>query len=324
MNGDHPEDNLLIARAFGCPDATASSMIGLTAQLGVWRVADADGEHEVSVAWPGGTISERPEIRREVVALYKEACRRLGVTPREEHQAVRESTHGTPLPQGDSEESEDEGRAFSRVIRETSWADHSDSEGAGFMDDIVKGRGTRQDYVDLVAQHFFVYEALEIAAEQLNADSGFAELHPDALVRMPAVQADLAYLIGDDWREQITPTPATEAYVARICEIAAEKWLPGIVAHHYTRYLGDLSGGQMIAKLVAKQHDLTDGGIEFYDFKALGPIPAFKNIYRAGLDRLGVSMDEAERERFLKEVGIAYGFNTAVFVDLSEQKAAGE
>ncbi|QIM19619.1 DUF2470 domain-containing protein [Leucobacter coleopterorum] len=319
MNGDHPEDNLLIARAFGRPGATASTMIGLNEEAGIWRVTDADGEKVLAVAWPSGPISERPEIRREVVVLYKTACERLGVTPREEHKTAAEHPHGTALPQ---DVSADESKAFSKVIRETSWSDHSDSEGAGFMDDIIKGRGTKQDYVALVAQHFFMYEALEAAAEQLVTDPAFAEFHPAALVRLGAAQADLVYLIGDDWHERIAPTPATEAYAARIREIAAEKWLPGIVAHHYTRYLGDLSGGQMIAKLVARQHDLTDGGIEFYNFAELGSIPEFKNTYRAGLDRLGANMDETERERFLEEVRIAYGFNTAVFVDLSRQKAA--
>ena len=32
--------------------------------------------------WPGGPITERAEVRREIVALYDEACRRLGVEPR--------------------------------------------------------------------------------------------------------------------------------------------------------------------------------------------------------------------------------------------------
>ncbi|QIK64841.1 DUF2470 domain-containing protein [Leucobacter viscericola] len=321
MNGDHPEDNLLIARAFGRPGATASTMVGLNEEAGIWRVTDADGEQDLAVAWPSGPISERPEIRREVVVLYKTACERLGVTPREEHKPAAEHSHGTPLPQDGAADSEAEDKAFSKVIRETSWSDHSDSEGAGFMDDIMHGRASRQDYIDLVAQHFFMYEALEVAAEQLTADPAFADFHPAALVRKSALESDLAYLIGDDWRERISAVPATEAYATRIREIAAENWLPGIVAHHYTRYLGDLSGGQMIAKLVAKQHDLADAGIEFYNFTELGSIPAFKNTYRAGLDRLGVSMDDAERKRFLEEVRIAYGFNTAVFVDLSRQKA---
>ena len=36
----------------------------------------------VTVPWLGGPISERPEVRREIVALYDEACRRLGIEPR--------------------------------------------------------------------------------------------------------------------------------------------------------------------------------------------------------------------------------------------------
>lgn len=194
------------------------------------------------------------------------------------------------------------------------------------MDDIIRGPGTRQDYTDLVAQHFFVYEALELAAERLAADPELAVLHPDALARLSAIEADLAFLVGDDWRERIAPVAATEAYVARIREIDADQWLPGIVAHHYTRYLGDLSGGQMIARLVAKQHGFTDEGVGFYDFAALGPIPSFKQTYRAGLDRLGASLTEQERSRFLEEVRTAYSFNTAVFVDLSRRKisAAGK
>lgn len=82
MNGDHPEDNLLIVRAYGHPEATSSTMIGVTGEAGVWSVTDPAGTHEVSVPWPGGPITERPEVRREVVALYDAACARLGVEPR--------------------------------------------------------------------------------------------------------------------------------------------------------------------------------------------------------------------------------------------------
>ncbi|MFC6235630.1 DUF2470 domain-containing protein, partial [Leucobacter soli] len=69
MNGDHPEDNLLIARAFGAPDARESTMVGLDGAAGVWRVVDPAGERELRVEWPGGPVSERADIRREIVAL---------------------------------------------------------------------------------------------------------------------------------------------------------------------------------------------------------------------------------------------------------------
>ena len=87
MNDDHLDDNVLIVRAFGGDAgtrATAATMTGLDGEQGAWRFTDAAGaEHDVVVAWPGGTITERPEIRREVAALYRAACERLGIPARE-------------------------------------------------------------------------------------------------------------------------------------------------------------------------------------------------------------------------------------------------
>lgn len=89
MNGDHAGDNLLIARAFAPqaatgPDAIASSrMTGFDGERGIWEATLTDRSViAVAVPWPGGPITERPEVRREIVALYDEACRRLGMAPR--------------------------------------------------------------------------------------------------------------------------------------------------------------------------------------------------------------------------------------------------
>jgi len=83
MNDDHRDDNLLIARAFVDPAAEASTMVGLDGDGGTWDVTLAGGEvSRASVAWPSGPISERPEVRREIVALYDAACAALGLDPR--------------------------------------------------------------------------------------------------------------------------------------------------------------------------------------------------------------------------------------------------
>jgi hypothetical protein len=84
MNDDHTDDNLLITRAFAPSlDIDAAVMTGFDGERGHWQVTVAGGEqHDVDVPWPGGPISERPEVRREIVALYDEACSRLGVPPR--------------------------------------------------------------------------------------------------------------------------------------------------------------------------------------------------------------------------------------------------
>lgn len=84
MNGDHAEDNLLIVRAFSPEsEVIAATMIGFDGDGGDWRAQPLTGdEFVVRVPWPGGPITERAEVRREIVALYDESCRKLGIHPR--------------------------------------------------------------------------------------------------------------------------------------------------------------------------------------------------------------------------------------------------
>jgi heme oxygenase len=208
---------------------------------------------------------------------------------------------------------------FSTALRERSRTAHSGSEHAGFMDDLMRGRGTRDDYVALVAQHWFIYEALEAAADSMRDDPVAAPFISEKLTRLPAIEADLAFLIGDDWRERIAPLPTTRRYVERIREVGAT-WPGGFVAHHYTRCLGDLSGGLFIGKLMARQFGFETNGIGFYLFDEIADPTAFKDVYREQLD--AVAWDAAERERVIDEVLAAYQFNTDLFVDLATAKAA--
>jgi hypothetical protein len=82
MNGDHADDNLLIARAFVDPAAEAATMTGLDGEGGVWDVTIGGAVRSASVAWPAGPITERGEVRREIVALHDGACAALGIEPR--------------------------------------------------------------------------------------------------------------------------------------------------------------------------------------------------------------------------------------------------
>lgn len=85
MNGDHTDDNLLIARAFAeAADApiTDAVMVGFDGDGGVWEITRNATVSELRVPWPGGPIDDRPAVRREVVALYDAACARLGLEPR--------------------------------------------------------------------------------------------------------------------------------------------------------------------------------------------------------------------------------------------------
>lgn len=84
MNGDHEDDNLLISRAFGGDHlVVAACMTDFDGDGGRWRAERPDGSTvTVAVKWLGGPIAERADVRREIVALYDDACARLGVEPR--------------------------------------------------------------------------------------------------------------------------------------------------------------------------------------------------------------------------------------------------
>jgi heme oxygenase len=210
---------------------------------------------------------------------------------------------------------------FSTALRERSSSAHSGSEHAGFMADLMRGRGTRDDYVALVAQHWFIYEALEAVAERMAADPVASAFISDKLTRLPALEADLEYLIGDDWRDRIEPLPTTRRYVDRINQVGAT-WAGGFVSHHYTRYLGDLSGGQFIGKIMARQFGFDTNGIGFYLFADIADPAAFKEVYREQLD--AAPWDDAEQQRIIDEVLVAYQFNTDLFTDLAAAKPAAE
>ena len=209
--------------------------------------------------------------------------------------------------------------SFSTALRERSRSAHSTSEHAGFMNDLMSGAGTREDYVALVVQHWFIYEALESAAPRMRHDPVASVFLSDKLTRLPALEADLAFLLGPEWRAQISALPTTQAYVSRIRRVAAT-WPGGFVAHHYTRYLGDLSGGPFIGRLMQRRFGFDTNGIGFFLFGDIADPRAFKNVYREQLD--AVPWDDDEKARVIDEVLVAYRFNTELFADLARAKAS--
>jgi heme oxygenase len=97
------------------------------------------------------------------------------------------------------------------------------------------------------------------------------------------------------------------------------------VAHSYTRYLGDLSGGQILKNIAVNAMNLTDGqGTAFYEFETISDEKAFKNQYRAALNELPI--DEATADRIVDEANDAFGKNMKMFMELEGNliKAIGQ
>ena len=198
---------------------------------------------------------------------------------------------------------------LSLALREGTRREHETAERSGFVELLMSGSLDRAAYADLAAQQLFVYTALERVGAGLADDGGlvFAELE-----RVPAIEQDLAYLVGPDWRAQVRALPTTRTYVGRLEETADA--LPLYAAHAYTRYLGDLSGGQIIKRMLQRHYGFTTEGVAFYDFPEIHKLKPFKDVYRERLDALAL-VDEA-RAVIDEEARYAFRLNAAVFGEL--------
>lgn len=203
-------------------------------------------------------------------------------------------------------------QSLSARVRSGTRAEHDAAQGSGFLDALTDGRLPIAAYADLAAQHYGIYETLEKAAVVMAGDpSAGAFVFPE-LTRLPALAADLRFL-GDS-RPAL---PATEEYCDRLREVAFDR-PAAFVAHHYTRYLGDLSGGQYLGPAIARAYGLTGDGHRFFVFPGVHP-PTFRSRYREQLDRVTWPADE--QDVFLAEVSRAYQLNIAVLADLKEKWA---
>ncbi|MER7584019.1 biliverdin-producing heme oxygenase [Kitasatospora sp. NPDC097691] len=209
---------------------------------------------------------------------------------------------------------------FSTVLRTASSEEHEAAEHSSFMSHLLHGRLGIEAYADLTGQLWHVYRALEGRTGQLAEHPLAGPFIDGALLRTTAIERDLAHLRGPDWRDGLAPMPATAAYVARVEELAAE-WPAGYIAHHYTRYLGDLSGGQIIRGVAERTWGFArkGDGVRFYVFEEVDNPAAFKRAYRAKLDAAGAAMDEVERRRVVEECKRAFVLNGAVFRDLDSR-----
>lgn len=210
------------------------------------------------------------------------------------------------------------GEPLSVLLREGTRAEHDHAEHSPFVTALVAGELPVLAYADLAAQHHAIYSALEAAGESLRLAGQDGALVRPELLRGAALERDLAHLVGPAWRETVRLHPATLRYATRLAQSSTD--IARYAAHAYTRYLGDLSGGQIIKRMLERHHGLGPEGVEFYTFTAIAKIKPFKDAYRATLDAL--PLDEASRARAVAEAGAAFRLNSELFADLAEAHLA--
>jgi heme oxygenase len=209
-------------------------------------------------------------------------------------------------------------------LREGTKKAHTMAENVGFVKCFLKGVVEKTSYRKLVSNLYFVYSVMEEEMERHHSHPVVSKIYFKELNRKKSLEQDLTYYYGSNWREQVTLSPAGEAYVQHIREVSASQ--PELlVAHSYTRYLGDLSGGQILKKIAQRGMNLADGeGTAFYEFKEIPDEKAFKAHYRKALDELPV--DEATADRIVDEANATFAMNMKLFQELEGNliKAIGQ
>jgi heme oxygenase len=209
-------------------------------------------------------------------------------------------------------------------LREGTKKAHTMAENVGFVKCFLKGVVEKTSYRKLVSNLYFVYSAMEEEMERHRAHPLLSKIYFQQLNRKKSLEQDLAFYYGSKWREQVAPSAAAQAYVAHIREVSTSQ--PELlVAHSYTRYLGDLSGGQILKKIAQRAMNLSEGqGTAFYEFKEIPDEKAFKAQYRQALDELPV--DETTADRIVDEANATFGMNMKLFQELEGNliKAIGQ
>jgi len=198
-------------------------------------------------------------------------------------------------------------------LREGTKKSHTMAENVGFVKCFLKGVVEKNSYRKLVANLYFVYGAMEEEMEKLRQHSIISRIYFPQLNRKQALEQDLFFYYGPNWRSEISLSEAGAAYVDRIHVIAASE--PELlVAHSYTRYLGDLSGGQILKGIAQRAMNLENGGTAFYEFKDIDDEKAFKNQYRQAMDELPI--EQATADAIVAEANAAFGMNMKLFMEL--------
>ncbi|WP_312776313.1 biliverdin-producing heme oxygenase [Corynebacterium variabile] len=192
---------------------------------------------------------------------------------------------------------------------------HDKAEHSSFMEELLGGELDAAAFIALQEQALLFYTALEDAVEACVGDSRLADIADRQLDRRSALVADLTVLGGTVNAE---PLPETAAYVAELQRIGRDGDVPALIAHHYTRYLGDLAGGQVIGRLMGRHYGVASEGLTFYDFPHIPKPKVYRDGYRAALDAL--QLTEEEQQHLLDASSDAFAFNSGVFEGLERAR----
>jgi len=187
------------------------------------------------------------------------------------------------------------------------------AENTAFVSGFFKGIATQSAFANLVTSLYLVYQAMENEFENAS-DASVKALDCTELRRVNSLEKDMEFFYGPEWSSIIAPSAATKKYVDRIQEIGkSEPEL--LIAHQYTRYLGDLFGGQMMGGMASKSLGLEPGqGTSFYQFDDIADTKAFIDEWYTKLNKLGLT--NKQKEAIVDEANLVFALNIEILEEL--------
>lgn len=205
------------------------------------------------------------------------------------------------------------------ALRQATAKIHIEAERSGIIAEIARKQVSREGLALFLRNLLPAYETLERGLARYAATPGVAEIARPELARTAALVHDIAALAGPDWRERLPVAPAAMRYAQRIAA-AAQGDGARLIAHSYVRYLGDLSGGQILKRVIADTLDLEPGSLRFYDFPQISDLAEFKQAYRAAFDR--AMRKVVDPQAILAEAVAAFAFNVEISNEVQASAAS--
>lgn len=199
---------------------------------------------------------------------------------------------------------------------------HRRAERAGVMREWMGGGFELAGYTLLLRNLFEVYRALESGPLVDGVTPALTPLRIPLIARVPSLAADLRVLHGPAWETELPFLPEGRRYVERVAQVAAGS--PSRLAGHaYVRYMGDMSGGQVLARLVTRATDPgRSGGVAFYRFASVPDLSRFRDEFREALD--GLPLDGRERDGVVGEAKQAFALNITLLEAVARQRPASD
>ncbi|KAL5632703.1 hypothetical protein ACGC1H_005602 [Rhizoctonia solani] len=242
---------------------------------------------------------------------------------------------------------------FSRPISTLVWGStkkiHDEITKMPYAGKLARGELSKEEYVFYAMILYRIYSTLEKGLDAHSTNAVLAPTYRPALLsRATQLSEDIAYLLDttvDEWPSHplyqsllTSPPEGVRDYVAYLEKLTASKDSMNhsrLLAHAYGRYMGDLSGGQIVKAKLSKAYDLPDGaGLSFYEFGVLhggsgtedrashAELLRIKAWYRQGMNE-GVGNNRVLKEIIIQEAVTAFKYNMRILESAAAYSPVG-